>query len=530
MKCPYEIIGVPEGSDEQTIRQAYLRKVREIHPDNFDQVRDRARWMLANEQLKELNEAYAHIKGQSEAASSAGPSRPRGDAAGAASGDAWRSKLGRLKAGMVWFANLPQSVRERILGRLGSHGANRYVISLSGIIRNYIFAAILSVWLYVLFIRAAGGESFEEASKAPLLVFTSIVALLQAWNICHIFKWHKSALRPCLLVTPLYFVEVGLDYLRYWPIWTMTKLRGTNNYTNSSYTGTDVHVEFGSESRAYSFTNEGAYEMLSRTVRQYQQHAAAANSRGDHRFFYEEDDLREVSESILNLPRPGAPTRNFIILSIVLIAHFSFLFTASFQSPRPSVPSEQMAFRPQQPEVRTPVPQVAPATVPTFSDPGVALRAPQLSPEYVIQPMAPVPVQTPSMPSYPELTLPSSGEVTRFSSAEHVAPFKVSTPTGTHYWVKLVEVGTGQNIIAVFVAGGSTVEVDVPVGDYVVKYASGHKWYGTTHLFGPETDYSKADQILRFRIEGNTVSGNAITLYKVRNGNMSTREIAASEF
>lgn len=54
--------------------------------------------------------------------------------------------------------------------------------------------------------------------------------------------------------------------------------------------------------------------------------------------------------------------------------------------------------------------------------------------------------------------------------------------------------------MTIFVQGGSTLERKVPFGNYIVKYASGEKWYGYRHLFGPSTAYSKADETFNFHI------------------------------
>jgi hypothetical protein len=82
----------------------------------------------------------------------------------------------------------------------------------------------------------------------------------------------------------------------------------------------------------------------------------------------------------------------------------------------------------------------------------------------------------------------------------------------------------------VFVRGGTTVEIEVPLGTYQLKYASGKNWYGTTHLFGPETAYNKADTPFRFYIEGQRISGYTVTLYRVQDGNLRTSQLNPKDF
>lgn len=131
---------------------------------------------------------------------------------------------------------------------------------------------------------------------------------------------------------------------------------------------------------------------------------------------------------------------------------------------------------------------------------------------------------------YPELALPENGWCQLYTSERQVARFKVSAPEGTHYWVKLVDASTSAPSVVMFVRAGSTAEVKVPLGTYVVKYAGGKNWYGQTHLFGPDTAYGKSGRTMQFWLEGNIVHGHSITLYKVRNGNLQTQTIPASEF
>ena len=52
---PYEVLGVPEGADEETIKKAYKELVKKYHPDKYvnNPLAD-----LASEKLKEVNKAY----------------------------------------------------------------------------------------------------------------------------------------------------------------------------------------------------------------------------------------------------------------------------------------------------------------------------------------------------------------------------------------------------------------------------------------------------------------------------------------
>lgn len=139
----------------------------------------------------------------------------------------------------------------------------------------------------------------------------------------------------------------------------------------------------------------------------------------------------------------------------------------------------------------------------------------------------PVPPTTFSEPTLP---LPTNGALQVFTTRQAIAPFEIKSSYGGHYLVKLVDSYSKTPVITVFVHGGLTANVDVPLGTYEVRYASGDTWYGYEHLFGPDTAYSKADQMFYFRDDGSQVSGYTITLYKVRNGNLQTSKIRKNQF
>lgn len=134
------------------------------------------------------------------------------------------------------------------------------------------------------------------------------------------------------------------------------------------------------------------------------------------------------------------------------------------------------------------------------------------------------------IPSYPEVAIPVTGLTHDYTSEERVAPLELKTSSGANYLVKLVSAYSQKPAMTMFIRGGNTVSIKVPLGTYEVKYASGKKWYGEGHLFGPETGYNKADKLLTFKNTGYQITGFTITLYNVLNGNMRTTEIDPSEF
>jgi molecular chaperone DnaJ len=67
MKNPYEVLGVREGSSIEEIKKAYKELVRKYHPDQYQ---NHPLSDLAEEKLKEINQAYDTLSKQYESGSS----------------------------------------------------------------------------------------------------------------------------------------------------------------------------------------------------------------------------------------------------------------------------------------------------------------------------------------------------------------------------------------------------------------------------------------------------------------------------
>jgi molecular chaperone DnaJ len=63
MKNPYEVIGVNQGASKEEIKKAYREQAKKYHPDQYNNnpLKD-----LAEEKMRELNEAYDYLMNNSE--------------------------------------------------------------------------------------------------------------------------------------------------------------------------------------------------------------------------------------------------------------------------------------------------------------------------------------------------------------------------------------------------------------------------------------------------------------------------------
>ena len=122
----------------------------------------------------------------------------------------------------------------------------------------------------------------------------------------------------------------------------------------------------------------------------------------------------------------------------------------------------------------------------------------------------------------PVQPLPQHGVGRRYYD-QGVAPLEVKTPYGDHnHVIKVVQAATKSTVVEVFARAGQTVNIDLPLGSYEIRYASGETWFGWDYLFGPETTYNKADKIFTFSDDGYQVSGYTVELILQPQGNLHT--------
>ena len=98
----------------------------------------------------------------------------------------------------------------------------------------------------------------------------------------------------------------------------------------------------------------------------------------------------------------------------------------------------------------------------------------------------------------PAVSPPVTGTARWLTAGDRVAPLEIRTQGAGDYLVKLVDVPSGRDAGTVYVRGDTMVEVEVPLGTYAIRYATGPTWYGYDYLFGPETAYAEADETFVF--------------------------------
>jgi hypothetical protein len=111
-----------------------------------------------------------------------------------------------------------------------------------------------------------------------------------------------------------------------------------------------------------------------------------------------------------------------------------------------------------------------------------------------------------------------------------LAPLTLVTSSGADYYVKLLDPQTKADELGIYVRGGHSLEVEVPIGEYEVHYAAGEAWYGIARRFGQDTVYFRATPLFSFTATNDGYSGYTIELILQPNGNLPTTQIGAAEF
>lgn len=145
----------------------------------------------------------------------------------------------------------------------------------------------------------------------------------------------------------------------------------------------------------------------------------------------------------------------------------------------------------------------------------------------------PVPLLQPKESfSEPTVSSPQTGLLQSHVENECVANFKVTSDDESEPCViKLVDISNESNVVTLFVNPGETASIKVPLGSYELLCAAGSKWYGPRYLFGPYTQYTKADEDYIFK-EGPSgrIDGWSVDMTPKADGNMQMDEVSKGQW
>jgi hypothetical protein len=105
-------------------------------------------------------------------------------------------------------------------------------------------------------------------------------------------------------------------------------------------------------------------------------------------------------------------------------------------------------------------------------------------------------------------------------------PLTINSTPGTNYFIKFDSPRTNSTVIAFFVHGGIPVRAFMPVGEFILKSASGQNWCGEHALFGFDTTINEAGRIVRFDYD----TEHTIRITPMRDGNLPVKHIPLGKF
>lgn len=113
------------------------------------------------------------------------------------------------------------------------------------------------------------------------------------------------------------------------------------------------------------------------------------------------------------------------------------------------------------------------------------------------------------------------------SNSKTGIPLKIYTPKGydSHYF-KIYDAKNGELALRVYVREGDSITVYLPAGSYRIRYCTGDTWYGYDHLFGPEGQYVRFEEVIHMK-KNNRYT---LTLYQDSDANMEANPIAYDKF
>jgi curved DNA-binding protein CbpA len=102
MKDPYQVLGVPSTATDEEVKKAYRNLARKYHPDNYH---DNPLADLAQERMKEINEAYEEIQSRRKSGAATGGYGSQGYSGyGAGYGTGYQSYSGAARLQRVRIA------------------------------------------------------------------------------------------------------------------------------------------------------------------------------------------------------------------------------------------------------------------------------------------------------------------------------------------------------------------------------------------------------------------------------------------
>ena len=508
----YEVLGVPANAGQAEIRRAYLEKARQVHPDRHagnDDDRNRS-WTEVNARAAEVNQAYEVLgnedrrreydairRRKAAAAVHESGQRPR-TAKEPGSGPGKAVDVGLDGAGgWALFKDLPERTQKAILFRQQGLATDEVRVRAASTAGRWLRLGLaVAGWALVLMTTIDTRWSSEQTLW--LLAGTMVIAAYAGKQLIAVHRAWTALLKPWVYVTPLYVVVTVLDRVRFEPIWRLSGIKRLEDRNGA----VDILLEWGDRSISLRAGDAGESERVVATIGRFRTAIARAVAAGDTAWWAERDEFAGVrhDERATERPRSSWTVR----VSCQLATGLAGLALMAYAMHVNEISSDERWYR----HGGTSAGRVSESEPARPRQQAVSLPAP-VSP-------------------------PVTGTARWLTAGDRIAPLEIRTQGAGDYLVKLVDVPSGRDVGTVYARGGTTVEIEVPLGTYAIRYATGRTWYGYDYLFGPETAYAETDETFVFKREttadGWSIEGFTLMLYPVFDGNLSTTRLRASEF
>ncbi|MBE5230932.1 MAG: tetratricopeptide repeat protein [Microcystis aeruginosa PMC 728.11] len=157
-----------------------------------------------------------------------------------------------------------------------------------------------------------------------------------------------------------------------------------------------------------------------------------------------------------------------------------------------AISNREIAYNNQFPQQQPPNSNPAKVPVPPNSNPAKVPVPPNSKPAKV------PPNKKPARVSRSRVFFPENGQgVYNFDRKSASSILKIIPPSGAENMViKLEDKISRKRLCWFLILKGHSYETPIPPGQYIIKLATGKKWYGDRHLFGANASYSKIDKVI----------------------------------
>lgn len=396
-------------------------------------------------------------------------------------------------SGEVSFSDLDNIARSKIKTRVSGADKNQHAVKLDGVFWSYVWIGGLLTWFYYIYTSAFNYRWTTDTAYWHSGI-TCVVWFLLAKNASWVYSWHSTPLKSWLILTPLYLMKLHLDRISYWPIWTISDIKGTHNFRNGSYQDTDLAMTLDGEKHNFSINGKQQYQILLNRLQEYDSKLRAALKSDDSSYIINNDEFTEFRNQGVKSDR-AIPSSTIVIYVVLFFVSFGWLSVAyDINKDRLVKPAYSKSATPynKSPEIQKPI-YARPATAPNGS---------------------PWPTQAAYIINYPKLNATGLSTVT-----------VDNTQNDSDVFVKLVSIKANEsNPVRIFFipSHGKFKLNGITAGLYDIRYrdlASGGLARSESFTLEETETYN-----------GTRYSNMTMTLYKVRNGNMKTYGLSEGEF